>query len=153
MILLLVFVAASCALAVTTVDVTVDWTSSGDHGMTGIAAENDLRIIDMTETGLDSSAVHARFLTLWGTQPWVPNVPNPVEPGTVQVFTFHDFSPNAVPLVPGHTYAISMKVRNHDGLWSALGNIAIFTTPEPTGPPDPVNVTVKVMVTVEVNTP
>lgn len=155
-VLLLTLVLSSCASALTTVDVTVDWTCVGAHGMTGVAAENDLRIIDMTWNNLDSVAVHNLLETDWFGQPWVPNVPDPVEPGTTQTFTFSSYGNLSLIIEPGHTYAISMKARNDDDppLWGALGNIYIFTTPEPTGPPDAItDIRVTVQVIVEVSVP
>lgn len=144
------------SLAPVTVDVTVDWTCTGAHGSVGIAAEQDMRIIDMTATGMDSADVSVNLNTNWFGMPWVPNIPDPVEAGTVQEFTFSSYLPGPTLLLPGHTYAIAMKARNDNTppQWGALGNIHIFTTPEPTGPPGTIdNLRVKVQVIVEVDVP
>jgi chitodextrinase len=100
--------------------VTLTWTAVGDDGSVGVAAAYDLRYsTSPIVTEGDFAAATA-----------VPGLPAPKVAGSAETFTVHG-------LTPSTNYWFAIKARDEVPNWSALGNVASFTTLAPdTSPPN-----------------
>lgn len=95
---------------VTSSTVTVTWTSPGDDGSVGTAAQYDLRYYTSTITDAN-----------WSSATKVTGVHAPLVAGTKDSVTITGLTSNT-------TYYFAIKSADEAGNWSALSNIATHTT-------------------------
>lgn len=94
------------APSATTSSITLRWTAPGDDGLTGTAAQYDVRYV--AGTAITNDAAFAAATPVTGE-------PAPQVAGTVQTL-------NVTGLGSGTTFAFAMKTMDEAGNWSALSN-------------------------------
>ncbi len=105
--------------AVTATSVQLNWTSPGDDGITGTAAQYDIRY--------STSAITAANFELATT---VTGAPTPAVAGTSQSVTVSG-------LIPNTPYYFAMKTADEVPNWSGLSNVVLATTEAGTGDTTP----------------
>ena len=85
--------------------VALEWTESGDDGMTGTATALDLRQSTAPIT-----------IATWDSAATVAGVPGPMAPGTARRFVVRG-------LTNGVTYWFAIRARDDAGNWSNLSNV------------------------------
>lgn len=112
--------------------ITVTWTSSGDDGLTGTAAQYDLRWSYAAPDTTNATALNA----WWAAATTVSGLPAPLVSGTAQQVTV---SP-AGGFTEGSTVHFAIRVRDEASNWSGTSNIAHRLIPAPdTTPPAGIN--------------
>jgi hypothetical protein len=110
-------VVGSPARAQTTpTSIEVEWTAPGDDGLTGTAAQYDLRYSTAPITSAN-----------WSSATQVSGEPAPTAAGTTQSFTVTGLSRQT-------TYYFGIRVSDEGGNLSALSNVPSATTPDQTRP-------------------
>jgi len=85
--------------------VALRWTAVGDDGLSGVAAEYDLRMSDSPITA-----------SSWSTATALSGLPAPLASGTWQQVTVRG-------LTAGATYYFALRVRDDAGNWSSISNL------------------------------
>jgi len=120
LIVAIALIAPNCKLIATPTQVTktFTWTSTGDDGSVGTAAQYSLRY------NTDSTAL----INNWNTCTVVPGLPSPKIAGQPETFTA------TITLETGTTYFFALRVADEVPNWSLTSNIVRLYVPDSTAP-------------------